>query len=247
MQQKTQLFIFPHAGGSDLSYLAMEKSLSSGFDVCTICYPGRSRRYTDVFARNMDELVKDSLSILLSKYNGGNFFIMGHSFGALVAFECMKMLQSQQRKLPNLAILSGKQAPSYRSTETPKHTLDDVQLVDFLKGMGGLPQELAENPSFLSFYLPIIRNDLALNETYEYKNAMPLNVPIVLVNGTEDKDIKPSAIEAWQQETSQKCEIVNMSGGHFFNLENAYFINLMQVYNEKYSYAYPSLYDTLSD
>lgn len=236
MQARTKLFILPHAGGNDLSYASMEKSLSPVFDCFTVCYPGRGRRYNDKFAKNIGELVEDCLSFFLSKQDGEDFFIMGHSFGALVAFECMWAMQSNNMALPVMSFLSGKSAPSHVSDSISKHTMDDEQLIAYLKKLGGFPNDLADNQSFISFYLPIIRHDLALIENYEYKQRSQLNVPLVLINGTEDLEIKSSSIQAWQQETTEQCHFENMAGGHFFNFENQSFINLICSYNEKCNY-----------
>jgi medium-chain acyl-[acyl-carrier-protein] hydrolase len=236
MQARTKLFIFPHAGGSDLSYASMEKSFSPVFDCFTVCYPGRGRRYNDKFVKNIGELVEDCLSFFLSKHDGEDFFFMGHSFGSLVAFECMRVMQSDNMPQPAMSFLSGKSAPSHVSDSVLKHKLDDEQLILYLKKLGGIPNDLADNQSFISFYLPIIRHDLALIENYEYKQSSQLNVPLVLINGTNDLGIKSGSIQAWQQETTEKCHFENMAGGHFFNLENQSFTNLICSFNEKCNY-----------
>jgi medium-chain acyl-[acyl-carrier-protein] hydrolase len=228
-----KLFIFPHAGGSDFSYSSIEKSLSPFFDCFTFCYPGRGRRYNDKFVKTIDELVDDCLSFFLSKQDGEDFFFMGHSFGALVAFECMRVMQSDNMALPAMSFLSGKSAPSLVSDSILKHTMDDEQLIAYLKNLGGIPNDLADNESFISFYLPIIRHDLALIENYQYQVRSQLNVPLVLINGTEDLGIKSSSLHGWQQETTELCYFEKMAGGHFFNLENQSFTNLICSYYEK--------------
>ena len=161
---------------------------------------------------------------------------MGHSFGALVAFECMRALQSDNMPQPAISFLSGKNAPSHVSDGISKHTMDDEQLIEYLKNLGGIPNDLADNQSFISFYLPIIRHDLALIENYEYRQRNQLNVPLVLINGTDDLGIKSSSIQGWQQETTKQCHFEKMAGGHFFNLENQSFTNLIFSYNEKCNY-----------
>lgn len=236
MQARTKLFIFPHAGGSDFSYASMVKSLTPAFDCSTVCYPGRGRRYNDKFANNIGELVEDCLSLFLSKLNGEDFFFMGHSFGALVAFECMWAMQSNNMALPVMSFLSGKSAPSHVSDSILKHTMDDEQLIEYLKKLGGIPNDLVDDQSFISFYLPIIRHDLALIENYEYKLRSQLKVPLVLINGTEDLGIKSSSLQGWQQETTEQCHFEKMAGGHFFNLENQSFTDLICSFNKKCNY-----------
>jgi surfactin synthase thioesterase subunit len=161
---------------------------------------------------------------------------MGHSFGALVAFECMQALQFNNLALPSMSFLSGKSAPSHVSDSILKHTMDDEQLIAYLKKLGGVSNDLADNQSFISFYLPIIRHDLALIENHEYRQRSQLNVPFVLINGTEDLGIKSSSIQGWQQETTEQCQFEKMAGGHFFNLENQSFTDLICSYNEKCNY-----------
>jgi surfactin synthase thioesterase subunit len=148
----------------------------------------------------------------------------------------MQALQSNNLALPSMSFLSGKSAPSHVSDSILKHTMDDEQLVAYLKKLGGVSNDLADNQSFISFYLPIIRHDLALIENHEYRQRSQLNVPFVLINGTEDLGIKSSSIQGWQQETTEQCQFEKMAGGHFFNLENQSFTDLICSYNEKCNY-----------
>ncbi len=232
--QKTRLFIFPHAGGSDISYSSIEKSISHCFDASTICYPGRGRRYSENFVKNINELIDDCLAQLLSKLNGSVFFFMGHSFGALVAFECARALQQNKMEVPPIMFLSGRGSPAYTSLSAQKHKLNDTHLTNYLKTIGGLPDALLADTSFLSFYLPIIRNDLALNENYTYKNSPLIHTKLVLINGTADTVVSPESVKAWQQETEAGCKFEMLEGGHFFHLENPLFTDMLFSYNQQY-------------
>lgn len=233
MQPLKQLFIFPHAGGSEVSYLSLQKLLSPLFNVNIISYPGRGKRIMEPYVPDMAALVQDCISQVTPVLNGGDYFFLGHSFGALVAFENLRYLTKNKLPLPAVAFLSGRGAPSLPVSTPLKHLMSDDELVRYLNGIGGIPKELIDNYDFLSFFLPIIRNDLRLNEIYTYREEDKLPVPFVLMNGKDDTGVKPETIEAWQNETQSPVRKIEMEGNHFFILNNPSVIDVFLTFSAK--------------
>ena len=202
--------------------MSLQKRLNHFFDVIIVSYPGRGKRLSEPFANNFGALVQDCIGQLKSYIDKQDFYILGHSFGALVAFECLRVLDVANEKMPVKAFLSGRGAPSEPIMHPLKHLMTDIELIDYLNSIGGIPSELSGNTDFLSFFLPIIRNDLKLNELYEYKNGKAFDIPLVILNGEDDKGVKQEAIDSWQKETQIPLKKVSMEGGHFFIMNNSH-------------------------
>lgn len=215
-----QLFIFPHAGGSDVSFTSFQKRLRPEIESHVIPYPGRGKRFREPFSPDMKSLVDDCLSQLLTLLNGKEFAFLGHSFGALVAYECMLRMQAGNMPLPAVAFLTGRGAPSRPTGDKPKHNLPEKELVAYLESIGGMPGELAENTEFLAFYLPIIRNDLRLNESYVPVPAPKLHIPFILMNGTGDSGINREQIDEWFYLSYMTIKQEEFEGNHFFLIHN---------------------------
>jgi surfactin synthase thioesterase subunit len=85
-----------------------------------------------------------------------------------------------------------------------------------LREMGGTPEELLTDKSFLQFFLPVVRADFKSISDYKYNpEKAPLNVPIFVMLGSEEK-ISDEDAAKWQIETRNKINIYRFEGGHFF-------------------------------
>lgn len=68
----------------------------------------------------------------------------------------------------------------------------------------------------MQIFLPALRSDFAMLETYIYANEEPLNCPISAFGGREDREVSEKAIAAWQHQTSSYFNMQMFDGGHFF-------------------------------
>jgi Predicted thioesterase involved in non-ribosomal peptide biosynthesis len=227
-----QLFIFPHAGGSEISYVSLQKQLSPFFEVVIISYPGRGRLIAEPHKNSVEELAQYCTGQIKANLKARDYFFLGHSFGSLVAFEVLRLLNRQGEKLPLAAFMSGREAPSTPRKMPLKHLLSDAGLVAYIDSIGGIPAELIDNADFLSFFLPIIRNDLKMNEIYEYAEDDKISVPFVLLNGKVDEGVTKEGLANWQNETIHPIKQRFLDGGHFYLLTNPEFVdNIIYTYN----------------
>src|SRR5262249_54363272 len=101
-----RLLCFPHAGGGASAFDSWRTTFPSGIEVCPVQYPGRENRWGEPAAAGLDNLLAalaDDLAQLWSE----PFAFLGHSFGALVAFELTRVLIRQGRAPPIRLFLSG--------------------------------------------------------------------------------------------------------------------------------------------
>ncbi|WP_350301786.1 thioesterase II family protein [Peribacillus frigoritolerans] len=82
--------------------------------------------------------------------------------------------------------------------------------------LGGTPEQLINNKELLDLYLPSIRADYKLVETYKFQERLSLlNIPFYVFYGDKD-DIKMDELQEWKIHTSQTCRWYEFIGGHFF-------------------------------
>lgn len=115
-----RLVCLPHAGGAAPFYVPVAAALSPDVDVVAVQYPGRQDRRTE---EPIDDLaaLADRLYEVLRRQPELPFALLGHSMGAVLAFEVARRLEADGRG-PSRLFASGRRAPSmYREgrTRTP--------------------------------------------------------------------------------------------------------------------------------
>jgi medium-chain acyl-[acyl-carrier-protein] hydrolase len=73
-----------------------------------------------------------------------------------------------------------------------------------------------DNPELKEFFLPTIRADFELVETYEYEPEPPLACPICAYGGLQDTSVPAASLKEWQKQTSAAFKIRMFPGDHFY-------------------------------
>ncbi|WP_336039008.1 thioesterase II family protein [Acinetobacter calcoaceticus] len=210
---KRRLFCFPFAGGLANYYFSFEKFVPDDLEIVAIQYPGRFGN-NDQNIHSIDELVNfiyNRISHLLDL----PFSFFGHSMGAIVAYELSKRMQNNFNIIPQYLFLSGRSAPENRK-ETYIHTMNDVDLVNKLISLSGIPNELISNNLLLEQFLPAIRNDIKLIETWCLTDKNKLKIPFILFNGDSDPEVNINEVGNWSLYTFKNVVSHIFSGNHFF-------------------------------
>jgi surfactin synthase thioesterase subunit len=136
--------------------------------------------------------------------------------GGLIGFELVRALRRMQAPLPQRLFVTARQAPHLVETRDPLHKMPDDQLFDELdRRYGGIPSEALKNPEIRSVFVPLLRADIEMIETYRCPADAPLPCPISVFGGRTDR-ITADELTAWQQHTLQPIELRLFDGGHFF-------------------------------
>ncbi len=72
----------------------------------------------------------------------------------------------------------------------------------------------------MQLFLPILRADFAVLETYVYAPTPPLKCPISVFGGLQDNKVTVEELEAWREQTSNYFSLNMLPGNHFFIHEN---------------------------
>ncbi|MPY57001.1 thioesterase II family protein [Streptomyces spongiae] len=208
------LYCLPHAGGSARPYGGLGTAVPPGVRVVPLELPGHGTRLREPLLRDIGQVVTEVIR-LMGEYQGRPFALFGHSFGALVAYETTRRLR-QLSTPPELLLVSGRNTPVWPLSHEPIHTLPDPLFTAGLRRMGGIPQALLAHPSVLQVYLPSLRADLGMVETYAHTHSEPLDVPIAAFAGLRDRLTDPAGMEAWAELTERHFELTLLRKGHFF-------------------------------
>jgi medium-chain acyl-[acyl-carrier-protein] hydrolase len=212
---RVRLLCFPYAGGGASAYRLWPASLPDWVEVCAMQLPGRENRLLEPARTEIAELLPDLADAVRGQADRP-FAFFGHSMGALIAYELARFLRNRELPVPIHLFASGNRPPHLPYETRIQSLLSDDELVAELKELGGLTQELLDNPEYLELVLPVVRADLALLERYEWTEAPPLPCPLSAYGGEEDPDVRAEDLERWRPHTAAAFAVRLFPGGHFF-------------------------------
>ncbi|MDZ8107576.1 MAG: thioesterase II family protein [Nostoc sp. DedQUE12a] len=214
-QANLRLFCFPYAGGSSMIFRTWSNSLPRNVEVCAVEYPGRGRQMQSAPIAQLEPLVK-AIAQSLIPYLDKPFAFFGHSMGGLVSFELTRLLRLEYNLKPFHLFISARRAPQIPPTKPPIHVLPDAELLEELRTLNGTPKAVLENPELMQIFLPVLRADFAVLETYNYTPQQPLDCLINIFGGWQDKEVHHEALQAWQEQTIATFSLQMFDGDHFF-------------------------------
>ncbi|ENK0838614.1 thioesterase [Clostridium botulinum] len=213
ISQKPIMFCFPFAGGGAGAYSSWINYFQENVVVCPIQLPGREEKIMETPYVDMKVLIEDLVQEI-NKYNQHKIIIFGHSMGAKIAYEVAKRLEFKNHSVEQL-IVSGSRVPHILEPD-PIYHLPDEEFEKELARFEGTPKEILENKELLKFFLPMLRADFTMDETYCISEVVKLSCPILALGGTLDKEAYEEDILKWNEYTKSDFAICMFEGGHFF-------------------------------
>ena len=213
-ETRYRLFCLPYAGGGASIYRNWQQELPAEIEVCPIQLPGRENLLRETAQTRIKPLIK-ILSDQIEPYLDLPYAIFGHSLGAWVGFELIRELRRRQLTIPSRFLVSGSKAPQLLDLTPPIHRLPDDKFIAKIESYQGTPPAVLQNKELLEQFLPILRADFAVLETYFYTAEAVLDCPIAVFGGKADTQVTPAQLSAWQQQTA-KFDLQMFDGDHFF-------------------------------
>lgn len=210
------LFCIPHAGGTATAF-ARWRSAAPGVSIIAARLPGRLERWAEPALHDLDAIVH-AVGAELVLRAARRFTLLGHSMGAIVAFELVRWLCDRGHVLPERLVVVGHDAPCVpaRAAERRLGDLDDDQLLEALRSLGGLPSVVATNTELRALVLPAIRADVTALGGYVFRDGAPLPVEIMALAGTRDPTVSDVGLAAWGSLTHAAFSARRIPGDHFF-------------------------------
>ncbi len=210
-----QLFCFHHAGGGTLSFRNWATGLSPAVELYLIQLPGRERRLSEPAFTRIEPLIQE-LKYAILPYLHKPFAFLGYSMGSLLAFELTRHLCQENKIYPQHLFVCARRAPQLPATKPPIHKLSDAVFLEELRKLNGTPKEILANDELMALFIPTLRADFAVIETYNYYDREPLNCPITAIGGSEDTEVSHEDLEAWNLQTNASFNLHILPGDHFF-------------------------------
>lgn len=226
---KVKLFCIPYAGGSAQMYHSWMGHVHPAIELCPVELSGRGQRFNDPLYNNFDELIDDVFQQIETNIQETPYAFFGHSLGALIAFELVHKIKDNKLPLPKHVFYSGKSAPNLENKRKMiYHLLEPAQFKEELMKLGGTSRVVFENKELEELFLPIIKNDFKLAETYQFKEGRSLyGGEITVFLGKED-ELTAEQCHQWSNCTSGTCKLIYVNGGHFFiNHQAATILNIV--------------------
>jgi medium-chain acyl-[acyl-carrier-protein] hydrolase len=208
------LYCLPHAGGSAAPYQRWRSLVPPGVELHPLELPGHGGRLREPPVQRMDLLVAELVRVIDAR-PGHRFALFGHSFGALLSYELTRRLH-QRGTPPALLLVAGRNGPSEPLSHRPIHHLPHDEFLTALRRFGGMPEVLLRQPALLKVYVPALRADLRITETYVRAPGPALDIPVCAFAGRRDVLTDPAGMLAWQRETTRAFDLALVPGQHFF-------------------------------
>ena len=212
--QHISLFCFPYAGGSASFYKNWSSELPHAIKVVGMEYPGRGEKENETLLKVFDVLLSHLEKEILSKIKGP-FAFFGHSLGAIIAFELARLLQDKHGLQPAALFLSGCPSPDIISLFSSMNEMKDESFIQSLEDLNGTPQGLMELAEFREFFLPILRADFSLLDSY-VPAQMRVKFPLVIFGGKQDPKVNIEDLSKWSFWTESSMSLIKLEGDHFF-------------------------------
>jgi medium-chain acyl-[acyl-carrier-protein] hydrolase len=210
-----RFFCFPYAGGSAQSFRGWQRHLAPEIDVCLVHLPGRTHRISEPSFTRLQQVVETIADLILPEAQGA-FAFYGHSMGALISFELARELRRRNAATPVHLFLSGRRPPAVGRSERRIFDLPVEEFIAELHKLNGTPAGLFDDSESRDLFLPLLRADFEMVDTYEYRDEAPLACPIAIYGGLEDQRAPMETLPAWQLHTSSQCRVRILPGNHFF-------------------------------
>ena len=215
-QARIRIFCLPFGGGGAAIFREWPRDLWPEIEVWHVQLPGREARHREPALTRMEALVAPLADAMLP-YLDRPYIVFGHSMGALIGFELARRLRKLGAPDPLHLFVSARRAPHVADPHPPLHTLPDADLVAQLtRRYNGMPRAVLENAELLRMFIPIVRADLTMTETYVYAPEAPLACPISAFGGLEDDAVTRDDLAAWGDQTGAGFTLRMVPGGHFF-------------------------------
>ena len=209
------VFAFPHAGGGAAAFRQWRKIAPHTLDICPVQLPGREARSAepplDDPVTLVDALISD-LGILLEQ----PFILLGHSLGARLSLKVAIELKKRRMRGPEILIAAAGAPPADFNVALKRSAWSDERLAQYVRELGGTPEEVWIDPELRAMVLPRFRADFALFDAMEGNTPGKVDCPIMAIMGNRDDGITAAAMERWAKRTNASFSLHVMEGDHFF-------------------------------
>lgn len=210
-----KVLLFSYAGSLGNAYRKWEHVNSQRIKFLSMEYPGKGQRSHEAAAKSWKELILDGVEQVTHLTEDSEpYFLFGHSMGAKVAYDVCLSLQQQKKKLPACIFFSGTKPFSKKDN---LFLDNDILFRDKMLRLGGIPQEVLDEPELAEYIFSILRGDAQLIDEFIFDPEFKISVPAIVFEGIDDAI---GTKDEWRDVLGNKHELKQFPGGHFFIFEH---------------------------
>jgi medium-chain acyl-[acyl-carrier-protein] hydrolase len=210
-----RLFCFPYAGGGASTFHRWPEYLPDDIELNAIQLPGHETRIGDNPYVELSLLLQELMRVLRPFFTQP-FAFLGHSMGALIGYELARAIRREGGALPSVLFLSGLRALQIPNPDPPLHDLSERHFLQQLQSRYGMPVNLMQKSELLEVFLPLLRANFRMCETYVYTPEAPLDCPLSVFGGLQDARISRDDLAAWRVQTNCDLRLRMLEGDHYF-------------------------------
>ncbi len=210
-----RVFCFPYAGGAAAIYRGWQTALPRDAELLGVELPGRGIHFRSPPIASLEVLVHRLVDVVAPLMDVPAVFF-GHSNGAMIGHALALELRRRGLPQPRAMLLSAKRPPHLESRDEQVHALPTARFIDKLRELNGTPPEILGNDELLAFFLPMLRADFALSETWRYEPCPPLRCDARLLGGDRDLDVSVEQLREWDRYFERPPPLDLLAGDHFF-------------------------------
>lgn len=208
-----RMVCLPHAGGSASYYTWLRAALPADGELLCVQYPGRQERRHEPPVERTGPMV-EAIAAALEKRPDAPTVVFGHSLGSILAFELVRKLEERGR--PPLALVaSGRRAPSVRPPVGDSDWSTE-RIIGEIRVLGGIDPSLLDDPDVQELFLPALRADHRLAESYRPEPGARVGCALEVLTGGQDPRVTREEADAWRDHTTGPFALHVLEGGHFF-------------------------------
>lgn len=209
-----RLICFHYAGGNASIFRVWQDKFGPDIEVCAVELPGHGMRFSEPLIDAIEPII-DYLDRVLSPLCDAPFAVFGHSMGALLGYIWLSRIHERNGSQPRCFIPAGRLAPHLQSGKPHVDTMDTAALIERVRELNATPDDILDNPEFVDAFLPIIRADFRVNDSYTPTPCI-LGCPIHALGGATDPEAPVTQLGRWAELTNLDMTQTNFADGHFF-------------------------------
>lgn len=209
------VFCLPHAGGAASYYRAWQQEFDDEVAVfCPLELPGRGARLDEPLVTDGFALAQRIVTEVIDAAQASSFLLLGHSFGALLAFLVTRQLERAGGQTPSALFVSAARPPSVLWQRACGDVESAQQAKTFLLAAAGTDAAMLEwvRPASLE----ALTTDLAMFRPPTIPADARVMASVVAFAGGADRIAPPHLVRMWSNHAESVFEFHEFRGGHFF-------------------------------
>ena len=216
--ENLRLFCFYYAGGSASFYAGWNNFLADDIGVYPYEIAGHGERAGESQAKSINEIAAEAAEAI-SRYSDKPIILFGHSMGGDIAYKTAYLLENEYKISLKGLFISGSVpcfADAGKYNNIIMTELDDDEFCRDLIEFGAIDKRIFRIRNFNELYLPVIRNDFNLTESFVPDKGEKVNCDITIYGGESDRIIPSLLLGGWDDFTNGSIKVKIMNGEHFF-------------------------------